>query len=519
MSLSHRTNRAASGFLIVLSLCIPFSASGQVPKDSTKGSGKTQDFLAEARAEFARGELREAETSLWTVLATNPDQQQALTLLGTIRGRQQRYAEAEALFRRVLQLNADSVPAHQGLGNTLVAENQSDKAIEQYKAAIDLAPQDLGLKLEAARLYVEGGQFEQSLSVLQAIPQNRLPSEAIPLKAASLLALGNGTDVAPLVEQAKNSPPAEIELAEILLNAKFPDQAQRCLDLAAANLKRRPARFYYVQGRILQAKSQPVPALGAFQQALAADPKSTDALVAIAELHSMQNQHADAVTVLQKALALSPDNVIVLRHLVVEATKAGNGQVALDAASALSVKTPANPDDLYLAGAAMLQQNSAGASTVLEKYVALRTDNAKAWLGLGMAYVQQKRYADARAPLERSLQIDPNIAEADYQIGVVAKNEGNSAEAIQHFQQAVKLQPQHAKALWSLGNLYLQSGNLQDALRTLQSAENIDPNNLETEYDLGLVLSKLGKPEIAKGHFERFQKMKGEQPPAARDAK
>jgi len=502
--------------LAALPLCVYSSASAQVRKDQSAEADKKQDPLAKARAQFAQNDLQAAETSLWKVLGTNPDQAQALTLLATIRGRQQRYAEAEALFRRVLQIDANSVLARRGLGNALIAENQPEKAIEQFKAAMDLAPSDLGLKVETAHLYAGSGQFEQALSVLKSIPPNRFPVEAIPVKAATLLALGKSADTMTFPEQARNSPPAELELAEVFLDAKLADLALQCLDFAGANLKRRPARFYYLQGRAFQVKDQPEAAMGAFKQALAADPKSADTLVAMAELHAAHDQHLDAVAALQKALALSPDNVIVLRHLVVEATKAGKGQLALDASSALAAKSPENPDDLYLAGAAMLQQNTAGASTVFEKYVALRTDNAKAWLGLGMAYVQQKRYADARAPLERSVQLDPNIAEAEYQLGVVEKNDGHSTEAIQHFQRAVKLQPQHAKALWSLGNLYLQSGDLQNAQDTLLAAETIDANNPETEYDLGLVLSKLGKPELAKEHFARFQKLKGEPPPAPR---
>lgn len=518
MSLRHQINRASVLPVAALSLCFAYSASPQVRKDASAGSQKTGDSLAKARTQFAHGDLGGAETSLWTVLATNPDQEQALTLLGTIRGRQQRYTESEALFRRVLQINANSGMAHRGLGSAFIAENHIDDAIEQYKAAMDLAPEDLGLKVEVAHLYAGRGQFPQALALLQAIPQNRFPAEAIPVKAASILAVGKSADVLPLVEQAKGFPLAEIELAEVFLDAKLPDQALRCLAFAAENLKRRPARFYYLQGRALQAKGEPRLALVALQQALVADPKSADTLVALAELYAVQNRHGDAVTALQKALTLAPDNVVVLRHLVVEATKTGKGQAALDAASELAAKSPDNPDDLYLAGAAMLQENSAAASTVLEKYVALRTDNAKAWLGLGMAYVQQQKYSEARGPLEHSVRLDPKIAEAEYQLGVVAKNEGGSAEAIQHFQRAVTLQPQHAKALWSLGNLYLQSGDLQKSQEALQSAEVIDPNNLETEYDLGLVLGKLGKTAMAREHFERFRKLKDAQPPAARDA-
>ena len=101
---------------------------------------------------------------------------------------------------------------------------------------------------------------------------------------------------------------------------------------------------------------------------------------------------------------------------------------------------------------------------------------------------------------------------------MVAKNLGASDEALQHFTDAVHLQPKHAKALWSLGNLYLQSGELQKAQEDLQSAEAIDPNSVETEYDLGLVLAKLGKPEAARDHFDRYRKLKEGQPPSDRDA-
>jgi superkiller protein 3 len=519
MKLRHPIKRAATLVLVAVCLGFSFAASAQVMQDPPANSGNEHSVLAKAQSQLARGELASAETSLWTLLTANPNDEAALTLLATIRGRQQRYSEAEALFRRVLQINANSTAAHRGLGSVLIAEDRADEAIEQCKAALDLAPNDVGLKLEIAHLYAGGGKFQQALAVLQTIPQNQFPMEAIPMKAASLLALGKSAEAEQWLEQAKGSPSAELDLAEVFLGANLPDQALRSLEFAAATLKRRPARFYYLQGRAFQAKGQAEAALGSLKQALAADPNSVATLVAIAELRAARNQHGDAVTALQKALLLSPDNVVVLRHLVVEATKAGDGQPALDAASALAARSPENPDDLYLAGAAMLQQNSASASTVLEKYVALRADNAKAWLALGIAYVQQKKLAEARSPLERSLKLDPDIAEAEYELGLVAKSEFDSNQAIQHFQRAVKLQPQHAKALGSLGNLYLQSGELQKAQEALQSAELIDPNSVETEYDLGLVLSKLGKLDLAREHFERYRKLKEAQPPAERDAR
>lgn len=509
-------------FLFLLAILFPntpLRLSAQDAKTSAAEAENQKRLLAEAAAQLARGSLEEAENPLWKALETDPNHEQALTMLGTIRVRQRRYSEAEAVFRRVLQINPNSLAAHRGLGSTLTSENRTDEAIKQYSAAIDLAPGDLGSKMAIAQLFAGRGQFQQVLDTMQTIPRNKFPVDGIPIKAASLLALGKSTEAMLLAEQAKGSPITEIALAEVFVDAKLPDQALRSLDFAAANLKRRPARFYYVQGRALEAQGHTEAALKTLKQALDEDPNSTDTLVASAELYAGLNQHTNAVTALQKALALRPDSMLVLRNLVVEATKAGNGQVAVDAASALAAKSSDTADDLYLAGAALLQQNAASASSVFEKVVALRADNAKAWLGLGMAYAQQHSYAAARNPLERAMKLDPNLAEAEYQLGVVAKNVGTSEEAIEHFQRATKLDPRHAKALWSLGNLYLQSGQLEEAQGELQMAEALDPNNLETEYDLGLVLNKLGKPELARDHFDRYRKLKAAQAPADRDAR
>lgn len=507
---------AVLGCALLVPACVYAQAGVESASSESHPNKSAAAALSAAKAQLARQDLAGAEASLWAVLGSDPNNVDALAMLAAIRGRQQRFPEAESLFRRVVQLNPKSAPAHRGLGDALIAQNKGAEAIEQYKAASELAPQDARLKSELAQLYVASGEFEQALSTLDGIPQARLPVEALPVKAAALLAVGKKSEAVGLIKQARQSPGAELDLAEVFLEGNLPDPALQCLELASVGLKRRPARFYYLKGRALQGKGETQAALSSLKQALDADPKSAQTMVALAEVYSSQNKHAEAVVALEKARAIDANSLPVLRHLVVEATKARDSKRAIDAASALSDLSPNNPDDLYLAGAAMLEQNVRGASSVLEKYVALRTDNARGWMGLGMAYVQQDRYADARKPLERAVQLDPTLAEAEYELGLVAKNEAKTDEAIQHLLRAVQLQPQHAAALRTLGNLYLQSADLEKAREALERAEAIDPNNLQTEYDLGLVLNKLGKTELARQHMEQFRKLKEAQAPAER---
>src|SRR5882762_3244737 len=105
---------------------------------------KSNSPLATAKTQLDHDDLDTSEKTIWTVLSSAPDNPEALTLLGIIRGRQSRFAEAEALFRRALQLNSKSAVASKGLAGALLAQDRPEDAIRQYHQAIQLSPEDSG---------------------------------------------------------------------------------------------------------------------------------------------------------------------------------------------------------------------------------------------------------------------------------------------------------------------------------------------------------------------------------------
>src|SRR6266850_5226387 len=140
---------------------------------------KAASPLSAAKAQLDRGDIASAENTLWKILGSEPTNEQALTMLGFVRGRQQRYAEAEALFRRVLQLNPKSVVASRNLAGALLAQDKPNDAIQQYKQAIQLRPQDSDLKVEVAKLELGRGNFANALSTLDTINPNQFPASAV----------------------------------------------------------------------------------------------------------------------------------------------------------------------------------------------------------------------------------------------------------------------------------------------------------------------------------------------------
>ena len=470
-------------------------------------SAKTVSPLATVKVQLDRGDLVSAEAGLWSVLTAQPDNEQALTLLGIVRGRQQRYAEAEALFRRVLQLNPRSVVASRNLANALLAEDKPEDARRQYHKTIDLSPQDVDLKIEVTKMELSSGNFAEALAVLEAIRPERFPPSAVPLKAASLLGLGRRADAEKLMPLTKASPAASLELARVFIEAKIPEPALRILQALPPASKSTAAQIYYLKGKALRQVGDNTGSLGSYRQALAADPKSLEALLALAELYAIDKKHAESLAMLEKARAIRPNSREILGHFIVEAMQTGRNEKALQAAQDLQ-RISSDLDDRYLVASVMLQQKQyVGATRILEDYVTQRPQEAKAFLGLGIGYLSQLRYADARQALERSLQLDPKLAEAEYQMGMLTSQQGSRQEAIQHWQKAVELQAGHSLALFSLGTVYLESGELAQAESAFSRSLAADPRNMKAEYNLALVLTKLGKQGEAKVHFDRYRQM------------
>src|SRR6185295_18675730 len=132
------------------------------------------------------------------------------------------YAEAEALFRRVVQLEPHSVEGRKNLGLTLLAENKVDEAAEVLQALAADAPGDYELKVKLAALYVGVGKFTEAISLLDSIPPAKFPASGISVDAAALLGAGRVRDASLLIPRASKSPNIALDLAEVFIASRQP---------------------------------------------------------------------------------------------------------------------------------------------------------------------------------------------------------------------------------------------------------------------------------------------------------
>lgn len=132
------------------------------------GSADTEALLSWSLME--QGRLDEAEQLLQPVFEQHPDHPLALTNLGFIRWRQQRYGDAIAQLSRVISLNEDpkaTLYAHLYLGGVYLEREMYDDARTFLQQAIALGPNLLEAHHELGRAHWFAGDRPAALAAWQ----------------------------------------------------------------------------------------------------------------------------------------------------------------------------------------------------------------------------------------------------------------------------------------------------------------------------------------------------------------
>jgi Flp pilus assembly protein TadD len=99
------------------------------------------DNFQEGRRRLAAGRAAQATVSLEKAKRAEPDKASIREALGIAYFRLRRWAEAEAEFRKVLELSPSDDYAHYALGRTLEKQGRAAEANGHYKLASSLRPE------------------------------------------------------------------------------------------------------------------------------------------------------------------------------------------------------------------------------------------------------------------------------------------------------------------------------------------------------------------------------------------
>jgi tetratricopeptide (TPR) repeat protein len=180
--------------------------------------GDAEPHLAAGLLLEKQNRLADAEHEYQRVVETNPKSIEGMAGLVNVYAKTQRLPEAEKMLRRYIELNPQNQTAHLQLGRVHAARGDLADARAEYEIALKLAPGDLQAQRELAALDLAADHYEEAAQRYRALVARK------PADPELHYALGNALML------ARDFPAAQRALLETL---KFkPDLAQAYGDLA-----------------------------------------------------------------------------------------------------------------------------------------------------------------------------------------------------------------------------------------------------------------------------------------------
>lgn len=363
------------------------------------------DLLRQAVGHHQAGRAREAMALYDQVLASHPDQADALHYSGVLLAQTGQAAEGVQRLTKAVRRMPQRAEFHANLGQVLVMLGRMDDAEQALRTAIGLeermpdAHNNLGNVLKAR----DAGD-EAEASYRKAIEIN-------PRFAGAWNNLGN------LLSERGQAEAAEQALREAI---------ELMPNFAAAHNN---------LGALLLENGDTAGAEESFQKALQHNNSLIAAHEYLGTLYLEARKYQAAHEHLSKAVDAKPDDPALRLNLA-------NALWRLD-----------RPD---------------AAETAARDVLAGNDDNPQAWQALGTFLHAQRKLKDAEQAFEHTLTLEPGNAAALNGLGLVLDAEGRLTEAIEAYEKSIAVRPGHANTLSNLGVALVNAGRIEDGLDAYQ---------------------------------------------------
>ena len=385
------------------------------------------ELLKQALDYLNRNDPAQGEHTLNRILADDPENPDALQLLGMVRRMQGDAAEAERLYRRSLAAKPDQPHVHHNLGNLYYTLNRFDEAIAELREAIRLKSNyaeawlNLGLAQSAKGDYAQAEKsFRRALHI---VPNFLFARQAL---GATLNDLGKPKDAELVLRQTLAMNPREQRDVAALehnlaVSLKLQDRYEEALHFFDSAQRRTPQMplVDYNRGNTLQHMGRLEEAVFCYRRALAANP--LDMLA-----------HRD------------------MNHLLYRLGRDEEFLRSYDDVMPLFPDVDALP--LAKADFLFMKEEFVAARECFERTADLSPGNVKPHDGLGLVLAQLGDFDAAIAAHETALKLEPQNAHAWRNYAETLIRAGDAKKALHAAEEARNIEPDHqaALAMWSI---------------------------------------------------------------------
>ncbi|MDD3593940.1 MAG: tetratricopeptide repeat protein [Candidatus Gastranaerophilales bacterium] len=447
-------------------------------------------------------------------------------------------AQLEAIWSEKVRQNPKDPVAQMNLGAVYQEKGLLDKALNQYKLAQTIDPQNQMIRLNMATLYQQQGNLQDALaiydSVLKANPNDVLANS---YKASALRKSGQKAGAIDIYKTLLASNPNNSQIKEDIITTikEMPTEAalNNMYDLAAKNPNDYTIQYEFAY--MLHQNKRYNEALSYYQKALRLNNKSADAYLNIAAIYKSQNNTAKAIEELQTAKSVLPSDKRIVQMLedfnaevsfskmdkAAELYDKKQYQEAIDIYRSISEPT----EDVYLGIGACYQAMEKYDDAIANylKVAAMDPSNPNAHYFLGLAYYYKKDYAKAEASLKKAASLDninPDIQDALKTVKFAQSEEkmnkavelfdkNSYTEALTMLNAAITLSPENGYAYYYRGMVYDVQSKPAQAITDYKKAVSLIPDLHMAYYSIALDYDALKNYVEAKKMYQKFVELSG----------
>ena len=361
--------------------------------------------LQEALAIQQQGRLAEAEGLYRDILQEQYDLFDGWHMLGVVKFQQGLFEEAVDLFETATKLNNLSAPAYSNLGNALQQLQRPQEALKAYRSAVEIQPD-----------YVTG---------------------------------------------------------------------------------------HFNLGNLLSALHHTEEALASYNRALALDHRHINTLQNRGLIYLSRKNYPQAITDFNQILAVSPGHIDSLLNRGLAYYENGQFIEAIQNYSELLRMQPQNADVHCYQGMAFHKLGMYdSAVTSCSNALRIDNDSAKALNNRGAALHRLGQHEAALSNYDRAISLKPDYAEAHSNRGALLHEMLRYTEALASHDQALAINPQYAAAYCNRGMLLLDMLQHEEAMASYDNALALEPAYAEAHFNQSLCRLRMGDFEKGWAQYE-----------------
>jgi tetratricopeptide (TPR) repeat protein len=492
-------------------LCLTEAAAAQPSAEQYR------ELVLEIQQHIQQNDLEGARSLIAGARGVFPANGGLENLLGVIEIQEGNSDRAIQEFSAAILHDPNLASAYLNLGRVYMQTAASDKtarasALRSYTTLLLKEPDNAEANYQAAMLLMWDQSYERSLEHLTRLsPEDRSRVGAQIVLCADEAALHHATAAdkaaASLIAAPDLSEQDAMEVLPALQAAHRADLIELIFQ-AANDRKPLSAGGLRILGLAQEGEGKLEPARKTLELAFTQSGSSVPILVDLTRVAKASKDYQGALGYLAHARDLEPNDASFAYEfgvLCLRLSLLGESRKAMAEAVKLS---PDNPEYNFGMGTvSSFAQDATQGLPYLEKYHALRPSDPAGLLAIGTTYFRAKNFDSASIWLKQAASHKTTAADAHFYLGRIGRVTGRLEDAKHELEQANTLNPNRPDVLAELGQVFIASHEYGEAKTYLDRAVALDPENYGANFGLLQLYARTGDPrrEEQSKHFDAIK--------------